>query len=69
MDALDALAIGLHYRSQAPANDPVKDITDNRLMDLIEENMKTHKSRRKPSTTYPDPTSNEAAYRADKGRP
>lgn len=31
MDALDALAIGLHYRNTAPANDPIRQITDHRL--------------------------------------
>lgn len=66
MDALDALAIGLHYREQAPVDDPVKDITDRRLMDLIEQNLKAHKAPRKPSTTYADPTGNEAACRADR---
>ena len=68
MDALDALAIGLHYREQAPADSPVKQITDQRLMELIEQNLKAHKAPRKPSTTYADPTGNEAAHRADKAK-
>ena len=68
MDALDAMSQAIHYRNQLPDDDPGRSMSDNDMLQIIQEGMTENRTKHRPSIDYADPTGDQAAARADRSR-
>lgn len=63
MDHMDALLTGLVINEEQGLG-----LTPRQIRDAINRRLNTSRPRERPTITYPDPTGNEAAARADRSR-